>query len=114
MVNASIWIVTAIRSRSEHHLPIELLRRLLVGRISKPRHRIAEEVALRRDHLPEFAFADEFARAGKLRTRTILGADLDNALIPARNFDHPATFVDEQSEALFDMDVFAGCARHHS
>ena len=49
-----------------------------------------------------------------MRCRALLGSDLNNAFIAARDIDHPAAFLHEQGERLLDVDIFAGAAGHHT
>src|SRR5262249_32515152 len=113
MINASVGIITVPGSGSEHHIPVEVLRRLLVRWIAKPRHCIPEEVALNRNHLAQFTFTNEFPGASELRTRTILRTHLHDALIAAGNLNHPPTFLNEKRERFFDINILPRSARHH-
>ena len=49
----------------------------------------------------------------KCSGRTLLRADLDDALMLARGVDHRAAFLDGDRGRLFDVDVLAGGAGHH-
>src|SRR5262245_48013092 len=81
-------IVRAHRRRSRPHLIIEIFRRCGVGGVLACAH-VVIAIDLDQSYLSEFARANDLiASLGQMRRAASLGADLHDAIVPARGSDH--------------------------
>ena len=110
---ARFGLYRSLRGRSQPHVPVEIGRRIAVGRPSEARHDVAKRTHAHRDDLAEFPFRDQFPRPLIVRPGALLRSDLHDALVSLGHVDHPAAFADEQRQRFLDVHVLAGGAGQH-
>ena len=98
---------------TEPEVVVEPGRRLAVGRRAEAGHDVAVGPHPDRDDLADVAALDQLARLLVVRPRPLLGADLDDPLVPPGDVDHPPPLADEQAQRLLDVHVLARRAGHH-
>ena len=113
MVDGAVGIIGALGRGTEPEVVVEFARRRGIWRIPETWEDVAKELDLDGDELADLTAANEFARAGVVGGRALLGADLDDAVVAASGVEHPAALFDEEREGLFDVNVFARAAGHH-
>ena len=102
-----------LRGRAEPHVPVESGRRRTVGRAPESRRRLVADVP-RVDpvDLAERARLDDLDGLLEVQPRSLLRADLHDAVVLARRVDHRAAFLDVVRDRLLDVDVLARLAGH--
>src|SRR5882672_8257280 len=89
---------------SEPQIPLQILRRIGIGRVADAiRMLIAEVPRTYMAHLAYLSAPDYFNGFLKVDARALLGSHLDDPIVLSRRFHHSAALIDRQRYGLLNI-----------
>ena len=113
VVDRPVGVVRPLGGGAEPHVVIKSRRRLAVGGRAEAGHDVAVVPHPDRDDLADPAAADQLASFLVVRPGALLGADLNDPVVPPGDVDHPPPLARKERERLLDIHVLARRTGHH-